>query len=285
MCNDGITDVSLDSVNTRASLTPNRRWHCQQPDKTGRSLTGALVQHSPQCQSRDPRPPKHGAIYEVPVEIFLRIFQLLAPLRTRDNAYTLLNLTHVCQLWRIALINTPRMWATILVTGDDRRSFVETWLERSRPVSLEVMVTVSAKEQRYLLCTCGEDGWWRLIPNEINPCEWHFAFESLAQTKHLERICMLSIRFVYVYAPHGEPIQLVVGFLICLLSNSPVSNGGTEQRDTLIASLSRISTLLCAPCPSADPGIVNLRKSITLPPSPSGMTPRTPMQRPFAHSC
>ncbi|KAF9649839.1 hypothetical protein BDM02DRAFT_1739712 [Thelephora ganbajun] len=193
MCNDGITDVSLNS-----------------PDKTGHSLTGALVQHSPQYQSHDPRPPKRGPIYEVPIEIFLRIFQLLAPPQTRDDAYTLLNLTHVCQLWRIALINTPRMWATIFVTGDDRRSFVETWLERSRPVPLEVMVTVSAKEQRYLLCTCGKDGRWRLIPNEINPCEWHFAFESLAQTKHLERIRMLNIHFVYVYVPHGELVRFAL---------------------------------------------------------------------------
>ncbi|KAF9647975.1 hypothetical protein BDM02DRAFT_3116147 [Thelephora ganbajun] len=191
MCNDGIPDVSLSG-----------------PDETGRSLTRALVQHSPQYQSRDLQPPKRGAIYEVPVEIFLRIFQLLAPPRTRDDAYTLLELTHVCQLWRIALINTPRMWATIFVTGDDRRSFVEMWLERSYPVPLEVIVTVSAKERHYLLCTCGKDGWWRLVPNEVNPCEWHFAFESLAQTKHLERIRMLNIHIAYV--PRGEPMRLAL---------------------------------------------------------------------------
>ena len=44
-------------------------------------------------------------------------------------------------------------------------------------------------------CTCGEDRRGRLLPNEVNPCEWHFTFESLATTAHSKRVRTLTIDF------------------------------------------------------------------------------------------
>lgn len=93
----------------------------------------------------------------------------------------------------MALINQPRVWSTIFVTQKDRRSFVEACLERSHPAPLDVTVDVGEKAWTRPGCTCEKDGRKRLLPNEANPCEWHFQFESLAKPKHSNRIRALDI--------------------------------------------------------------------------------------------
>lgn len=155
---------------------------------------------TPQCWICDLQPPPmRGPIYKVPLELLLRIIQLLAPLRTREDMYTLSKLTHVCRFWRIALINKPRAWATIFVTEGDRRSFVEMCLERSLPVPLEVTVYASEVRRHHPSCACDKDLRERLLPSETNPCEWHFVFEILPESRHSKRISMLNVRFDCIY--------------------------------------------------------------------------------------
>ena len=43
--------------------------------------------------------------HKLPVEILLKILQLVAPPRTRKGMHILSKLTHICQFWRAALIN------------------------------------------------------------------------------------------------------------------------------------------------------------------------------------
>ena len=96
------------------------------------------------------------------------------------------------------MINNPQAWATIFVTQDDRRSFVEMCLERSLPAPLEVTVDASEKGQCHPRCTCDADLRERLLPNETGPCDLHFVFEALVESRHSKRIRMLNIHF-------GEP--------------------------------------------------------------------------------
>lgn len=111
--------------------------------------------------------------------------------------YTLSNLANVCRFWRVTLIKKPRAWATIFATQRDRRSFVSTCLERSYPAPLEVTVDVHIYGQTDPSCTCDidEDGDGFLVHNETVPCESHFVFESLAETKHSTRIHTLNVVF------------------------------------------------------------------------------------------
>jgi hypothetical protein len=93
------------------------------------------------------------------------------------------------------LINKPDAWATIFATQSDRRSFVETCLERSCSVPLEVTIDARSRTPTHPLCTCDKYGWSTLVHNEINPCEWHFVFDPLAETGHSGRIHALRIYF------------------------------------------------------------------------------------------
>ena len=168
--------------------------------------------HPPEHQQRDPQPPpKRGPIYGIPLEILFKIFQLVAPPRTRDGMYALVELTHVCRFWRTTLISNPQAWATIFATRSDCRSFVKTCLERSGSASLEVTVDVCNAWKPYVLCTCGDDKRWRLTPNNINPCERHFVFESLAETGHSTRIHTLNIRLSYAMDPSQNQVILKLG--------------------------------------------------------------------------
>ena len=80
-------------------------------------------------------------------------------------------------------------------TPSDRRSFVEMCLERSCRVPLRVAMDTRDPGKIHPSCTCNRDGMSRFVPNEVNPCEWHFVFESLVETRHLERIRTLDIMF------------------------------------------------------------------------------------------
>jgi len=175
----------------------------------------------------DPPPlPKRGPIHNVPIEILLRIFRLLAPPCTRGGLYNILELTHVCRFWRVALINRPRMWSAVFITQNDRRSFVEACLERSHPVALDV--TVEARRTSWVRpgCTCDKGRRGSLLPNESNPCEWHFQLESLAEAKHSNRIRALDIDFDTPFTlterPEGvEKVRLALGSCRFFTSSFP----------------------------------------------------------------
>jgi hypothetical protein len=53
----------------------------------------------------------------------------------------------------------------------------------------------------------------RLLPNERNPCEWHFTFESLAAPDHSKRIHTLILDFDFLneQIPHAERIEFALG--------------------------------------------------------------------------
>ena len=128
------------------------------------------------------------------MEILLRIFQLVAPPCTQDGLCDLSKLTHVCRFWRVALINQPHIWSTVFITQKNRRSLVEMCLERSHPAPLDVTIEASKVGRARPECTCEGDR-RHFLPNESNPCEWHFQFELLADTKHSNRIHVLEIDF------------------------------------------------------------------------------------------
>ena len=109
------------------------------------------------------------------------------------------------------LISQPRIWATIFMTRRDRRSFVEMCLERNQPVTLEVTVDASEQGRVHLRCTCDKDNRWRLLPNERNPCEWHFQFECLTQDGHSKRVEKLNIDFDGLWIPPEHRKQLALG--------------------------------------------------------------------------
>jgi hypothetical protein len=139
--------------------------------------------------------------HKVPIEILLKIFQLVASPRTREGLRSLLELTHVCRFWRAALINQPHMWSTVFATKKDRRGFVEMCLERSQTVDLDVTMDASEWGWAHPGCTCDKDERRVLLPNENIPCEWHFIFEPLATLEHSKRIRTLDIDFRGTYHP------------------------------------------------------------------------------------
>jgi len=175
-------------------------------------MARVLLGRPPRYRPRDPSPlPKRGPIYNVPVEILLGIFQLVTPPRTREGLYELSELTHVCRFWRTALINQPRVWSTIFVTQKDHRSFVEVCLQRSHPASLDVTMDAADMAWTRPGCTCDKDDRGRLLPDERNPCEWHFQFESLAEPKHSNRIRTLDINFDGGWIPATEGARVALG--------------------------------------------------------------------------
>jgi len=75
-------------------------------------------------------------------------------------------------------------------------------LERSHPFALDVVVEASERAPVHLGCSCDKDGRKRLVPNEKNPCRWHFVFESLATPVHSKRIHTLDMDFL----PQHDPL-------------------------------------------------------------------------------
>lgn len=180
--------------------------------ESGCSLTGALQELPPRNRLRDPPPPKCASITKIPIEILVVIFHLVIPFpRTRENLYDLLLLTHVCRFWRTALINQPRMWSTVFITQEDRRSFVEVCLERSRSAPLDITMEASQVTSVLTGCGCDEDRFGRLLPNGRSPCEWHFQFESLVENGHFNRIRSLAIAFYGGIVSGAGRIRLLLG--------------------------------------------------------------------------
>lgn len=156
------------------------------------SLTGTLIQHLHSQHDLQP-PPNCGPNYNIPVEILLEIFGFLTPSHVQEGMHTLLTLTHVCQSWRDMLINKPQAWTTIFATQQDCQSMVKMCLKRSYPASLEVAVEVGCYALAHPSCTCSRNSELTLVPNEIEPYEWHFVFESLAEPEHSKHIHTLNI--------------------------------------------------------------------------------------------
>ena len=148
-------------------------------------------------------------VHKIPIEVLLKILRLLIPPRTREGMHLLLEFTHVCRLWKAALVNQPHMWSTIFATRKDCRGFVELCVERSRATTLDVTVDASGCGLVHLDCTCDNDGWGRLLHNERSPCEWHFVFESLATPEHSKRIRRLDVDFSDFYG--GQKVELALG--------------------------------------------------------------------------
>jgi len=189
-----------------------------QPGRTGSSLAGALLEPPLQYHPHNPPPLlKRSPIHDIPIEILLKIFHLVALPRTRDSLYDILNLTHVCRFWRVALIDQPRVWAVLFITRKDRRSFVEACLERSQSGALDITVDAGMFGRVYPDCMCKKARSGRLFPNESDPCERHFQFESLTETKHSIRIHALDIDFDGILTPiveraeKVERVQLALG--------------------------------------------------------------------------
>ena len=210
------------------------------------------MERPPRYRPRDPSPPplpKRGPIYNVPVEILLRIFKLVAPPRTREGLYDLARLTHVCRFWRVALINQPRVWSTVFITQEDRRSFVEACIERSYPVTLDVTVEAGRLGRIHPGCACDKGGRGRLMPNERTPCEWHFQFESLAETKHSGRICALDINFDGEWIHSTGRARLALGSCRFFTVSFPRlvaltwKNEGTHHADHLFSAPPFVPTL------------------------------------------
>ena len=87
-------------------------------------------------------------------------------------------------------------------------------LERSRDLPLDVRITVRDPARNNAGCTCNKDAQGRLLPNRVNPCEWHFIFEALARAKHTNRITALDVDFENF---HG---------LVPTSDNTPIALGG-----------------------------------------------------------
>ncbi|KAF9644890.1 hypothetical protein BDM02DRAFT_829537 [Thelephora ganbajun] len=121
----------------------------------------------------------------------------------------------------MALINQPRVWSTVFITHKDRRSFIEACLERSQSVALDVTVEASRRGRVRPDCTCDSGGRGRLIPSERIPCEWHFQFEPLAETKHSNRIRALDINFDGEWAPSTERVRFALGSCRFFTSSFP----------------------------------------------------------------
>ena len=84
-------------------------------------------------------------------------------------------------------------------------------MERSHPVALDVTVDASKVGRIHSGCTCDKGRRKRLLPNESNPCEWHFQFEPLAEIKHSDRIHVLNISFENDWPPSEERTWFALG--------------------------------------------------------------------------
>ena len=111
----------------------------------------------------------------------------------------------------MALINQPRLWSAVSITQEVRRSFIQACLERSHPAALDVTVEAKKLGEIHSDCTCDKGARERLLPNESNPCEWHFQFELLAESKHSNRIRALDIEFDDDWAPITGKARFTLG--------------------------------------------------------------------------
>jgi len=124
----------------------------------------------------------------------------------------------------------------------DRRSFVKACIERSYPAALDVTVEARKLGKVHPDCTCDKGGRERLMPNESNPCEWHFQFELLAETKHSNRIRALDIDFDNGWVPAPGRVRFALGSCRFFTSTFPKlvtlawKNEGAPDADHLFST-------------------------------------------------
>ena len=82
-------------------------------------------------------------------------------------------------------------------------------IERSQTTPLDVTVDANGWGLVRLGCTCDRDDRERLLPNERNPCEWHFASEALATPEHSKRIRSLVVGYRKPYYC-GDMVELAL---------------------------------------------------------------------------
>lgn len=140
-------------------------------------------------------PQPQALVHRIPAEILIKIIHLIVPSKTNKTPYHFSTFTHVCRLWRSTFIDYPRAWTTVPATNKECRGFVEMCLERSGNLPLDVRVVVWDPVRNRDGCTCDKDSQGRLLPNGANPCECHFVFEALAETKHTSHITVLNVNF------------------------------------------------------------------------------------------
>ena len=195
---------------SRAYLTANRNGRNTGERHVGGRRKSADWCCTVNCHSHYPQLNRaQNFIHKIPAEILLKIIRLIIPPRTREGVRGLSKLTHVCRFWRSVFINQPRMWSTIFATQQDSRGFVEMCVERSQATALDVTVDAYLWGRTRPGCSCDRDERKRLLPNERNPCEWHFAFEALAIPEHSKRIRTLDVGFRRSY--YGTTVELVLG--------------------------------------------------------------------------
>ena len=138
-------------------------------------------------------------------------------------------------------MNQHRLWSAVFITQEDRRSFVEACLERSHPVALDVTVEAKTLGKIHWDCTCHKKRQERLLPNDSNPCEWHFQFELLAETKHCNRIRALDIEFDNGCEPVTGKAQFVLGS--CRFFTSTFPRLVTLSWNSLIKHITNLTSL------------------------------------------
>ena len=88
-----------------------------------------------------------------------------------------------------------------------------------------------------------------LLPNESDPCEWHFQFEPLAETKHSGRIRTLDISFDNDWVPLVERARYPLGSCRFFTSSFPRlatltwKNKETNHADYLFTTSPFVPTL------------------------------------------
>jgi len=98
-------------------------------------------------------------------------------------------------------------------------------------------------------CTCDKGVRERLLPNESNPCEWHFQFELLAETRHSNRIRALDIEFDGDWVPITGRARFALGSCRFFTSTFPRlvtltwKNEGTTHADHLFSTPPFVPTL------------------------------------------
>lgn len=94
-------------------------------------------------------------------------------------------------------------------------------LERSYPTGLDVTVEAGRIGRIREGCTCDKGGRGRLMPNEKKPCEWHFQFEPLAESRHSNRIRSLDINFDGEWTPSAERARFALGSCRFFIASFP----------------------------------------------------------------
>jgi len=114
---------------------------------------------------------------------------------------------------------------------------------------LDVTVEASKLGKIHSDCTCDKGARERLLPNESNPCEWHFQFELLAETKHSNRIRALDIEFDGDWVPLTGRARFALGSCRFFTLTFPKlvtltwKNEGTTHADHLFSTPPFVPTL------------------------------------------